>query len=192
MEKYKQISKDSILIKKKNKNFNVMNRFKYKKVQHTEPSNFRHHIKSLPQWKQIFIRTFKENEKAELLVSFVQSNKRLIIVSNGSKSRKVSGGSWVIANEEVREILSEYNPDFGEIPLINSNREEIYRVLSVLLFLKYYCEYFKSQLTSPIQYYCDNKKVVLKVKIITETNQYYDSNHKIKDIDTVLKYKSIY
>ena len=60
-------------------------------------------------------------------------------------------------------------------------------ILLLLLFLKEYSEYFKSQINSIIQYYCDNKEVVTKVRNITKNKHHYNSNHKIKDIDTVLK-----
>ena len=40
-----------------------------------------------------FIRNFKEDEKVDPIMRFIQSNKRLIIESNGSKSRKVINGA---------------------------------------------------------------------------------------------------
>ena len=55
------------------------------------------------------------------------------------------------------------------------------------MFLKQYSEYFKSQINSLFQYYCDNKEVVTKARNITKNKQYYNSNHKIKDINEVLK-----
>ena len=127
MENCEQIPEDSILItKRNNNNFNIMNRFRYRNVQQTEPSNFRYHIKSLPQCKPNLIRNSKGNEKVDSLISFFQSNKRLVVVSSGKKSSKALCEACVIVNKKGREILSGYNPDFGDISQTNSYRAEIY------------------------------------------------------------------
>ena len=91
---------------------------------------------------------------------------------------------------EGRELLSEFNPEFGDITQINSPRAEIYGSLSVFMFLNEYCKFYKMDLQSPIKYYCDNKDVVTKLSNITERNRnYYSSNSKIKDLDAVLEIK---
>ena len=69
---------------------------------------------------------------------------------------------------EGRELLSEFNPEFGDITQINSPRAEIYGSLSVFMFLNEYCKFYKIDLQSPIKYYCDNKGVVTKLNNIIE------------------------
>ena len=71
------------------------------------------------------------------LITYIQSNKKLI-ASDGSKSNTTSGGSWIITTEEGEEILSGYNPDFGDISQINSHRAEIFWALVVLEYSRFY------------------------------------------------------
>ena len=81
---------------------------------------------------------YTESKKMDPLILYIQSKKKLVIASDGSKSNITSGGAWIIANEEGEEILSGYNPYFGDISQINSHRAEIFGTLAVLIFLREY------------------------------------------------------
>ena len=110
------------------------------------------------------------------LITYIQSKKKLIIASDGSKSNTTSGGAWIKANEEGEEIVSGYNPDFGDISQINSHRAEIFRTLAVLLFLRKYSRFYKIEMQSEILYYCDNKEVIHKLQNIAQDRSYYSQD----------------
>ena len=122
-------------------------------------------------------KNYKESATAEHLLSVIQQHQTLLIASDGSKSSEKSGGGWIIADVEGRELLSGFNPDFGDITQINSHRAEIYEALSVFMFLHKYCKFYKMNLQSPIKYYCDNKENVTKLSNITERNRNYNSSN---------------
>ena len=122
------------------------------------------------------------------LITNIQSKKKLVISSDGSKSNTTSGGSWIIATAEGEEILSGYNPDFGDISQINSHRAEIFGTLAVLLFLREYSRFYKIEMQSEILYYCDNKEVIHKLHNISEDRSYYSEDYKAKDSGVILKY----
>ena len=77
------------------------------------------------------------------------------------------------------------NPDFGLITSMNYHRSEIYGVLSALLFLHEYCRFFMIPLSSHVKYFCDNLKVVNKIKNLIKDEQYYDEYIKTSDHDAV-------
>ena len=60
---------------------------------------------------------------------------KLIIASDESKSKSVSGGAWIIADMLGKTLISGTNPDFGHINQIHSHRTDIYDVLSVFIFI---------------------------------------------------------
>ena len=59
------------------------------------------------------------------LITYIQSRTKFLIASDGSRSNKKLGWAWIIANEDGDEIISGYNPDFGDISQLNSHRSEI-------------------------------------------------------------------
>ena len=148
---------------------------------------FRDYTLQPPKWQQLLIRYFKESVDIEPLINFIQNNNQLIIASDGSKSRTVSGGAWIVADETGREIASGYNLDFGGMNEINSNRAEGYGILSVLVLLNEYSKYFFTPITSKIVYYGDNKEIVLKLNQISTNREVYSTNNEIKDLNDVLK-----
>ena len=91
-------------------------------------------------------KNYKEPATAEPLLSVIQQHQTLVIASDGSKSSEKSGGGWLIADVEGREILSKFNPDFGDITQINSHHAEIYGALSVFMFLHEYCKFYNMNL----------------------------------------------
>ena len=130
--------------------FQVYEKFTPNNLTQREPNDFNNYIKFLPTWKQALIKNYKEPANAESLISLIQQKNIRIIASDGSKSCKTSGGGWVIVNAEGNEIITGFNPDFGDITQINSHRAEIYGALSVFLFLQEYCNFYRITLQSPI------------------------------------------
>ena len=112
-----------------------------------------------------------EPPNTDPLMSFIQQKRTLIITSNGRKSSTKLGGGLVIADKEGGEILSGSKPHFGDITQINSYRAEIYGVLSVFILLERYCNFYRIELKSPIQYYCDNNEFVTKMRNITDCDR---------------------
>ena len=96
-------------------------------------------------------KNYKESATAEHLLSVIQQHQTLLIASDGSTSSEKSGGGWIIADVEGRELLSGFNPDFGDITQINSHHAEIYGALSVFMFLHEYCIFYNMNLQSPIK-----------------------------------------
>ena len=96
------------------------------------------------------------------LATAIQIKKILIIASDGSKSKTVSGGAWIIADMLGHILISGTNPDFGHIDQIHSHRAEIYGVLSVFIFLQEYSKYYMIPFQFKVEYYCDNLEVVQK------------------------------
>ena len=131
------------------------------------------HVLQISKWQQLLITNFQESGDINLLIVFIQSNKTIIITSDGSKSRKVSKGTWTIADETGGEIFTGNNLYFVEINQISSHWAEIYGVLLVLPFLNEYSEYFSTQITSKVLYYCDNQEVILKLTQISDNTEVY-------------------
>ena len=170
--------------------FQIFQRFVFQYPTPRESTDFTKNIKLLTLWKKSLLKSYKELATAEPLISVIQQKETLLITSDGSKSSEMSGEGWIIADVEGRELLYEFNPEFGDITQINSPRAEIYGSLLVFMFLNEYCKFYKMDLQSPIKYYCDNKDVVTKLSNITERNRNYClSNSKIKDLDAVLEIK---
>ena len=93
----------------------------------------------------------------------------LIIASDGSKSKIVSGGAWIIVDMLGQVLISGTNPDFGHTDQIYSHRAEIYGVLSVFIFVQEYSKYYMIPFQSNVEYYCDNLEVVHKINTLAKT-----------------------
>ena len=173
-EKCECIPNDTVHITHiKNRTIQIFQKFTFQSLIPREPNDFTKHIKFLPIWKQLLLKNCKEPATTEPIISVIQQNRTLLISSDGSKSSEKSGEGWIIADVEGREILSGFNPDFGDITQINTHRAEIYGALSVSMFFHEYCKFYKMKLKSPINYYCDNKEVVTKLINITEKDRTY-------------------
>ena len=119
-------------------------------------------------------------------------NQPLIIASDGSKSKKVSGGAWIITDMEGKTLTAGTNPVFGNITQMHSHRAELYGVLSVFTFLQESFNYFMIPVKSKIKYYCDNIEVVHKINMISNNRKYFDDQHKTTDHEAVIQLKSVY
>ena len=81
---------------------------------------------TLPNWKRSLIKNYNEDNLNSSLVAAIQLQKIIIIASDGSKSKKVSGGAWIFTDMTGENSVSGTNPDFGNIQHIYSHRAEIY------------------------------------------------------------------
>ena len=120
--------------------------FLHKEFAHFTPSpinlkSLQPHITTLPNWRRSLIKNYNENKVNSSLVAAIQLKQKLIIASDGIKSKKVSGGSWIIADMAGKTLISGTNPDLGNIQHIQSHRAELYGVLSVFTFLHEYYKY---------------------------------------------------
>ena len=111
---------------------------------------------------------------------------KLITASDGSKSKSVSGGAWIIADIMGKILISGTNPDFRHISQIQSHRAEIYGVLSVFIFIQEYSKYFMIPFPSKVAYYCDNLEVVHKIKTLTNNPNSFNEQYKNTDHDADL------
>ena len=128
---------------------------------------------------------FRTIEMKHQVLEILQNKCDIIIVNDGSKSERISGGDWIIVDSSGTTSISGSTPDFDTITLMNSHRSETYAVLSALLFLREYCRYFMLPLSSQVKYFCDNLEVVNKMKQPIKDEQYYDEYIKTADHDAV-------
>ena len=171
---------------------NVNYFFLHQEFAHSNPSpinpqSFQQHITDLPKRKQSLIKNYKDNKINSSLAAAIQMNQPLIIVSDGSKSKIVSGSAWIIADMTGKTLTVGINPDFGNIKQIHSHPAELYGVLSVFIFLQEYSNHFMIPAQSNINYYCDNIEVVHKINMIFNNRNYFDERHKTTNHEVVLQ-----
>ena len=93
---------------------------------------------------------------------YIQQHTPLYISTDGSRNHKKSEDGWIISLTDGTEIISGWNPDFGQITVISLYHSEIYAFLASLTILECYCDYSYLQLLNPIEVFCDNKYYVVK------------------------------
>ena len=152
-------------------------------------NSFKQYINTLPQWKRNLISNYEEHTTNSSLAETIQMKQKIMIASDGSKSKSTSGGAWIIANMKGNTFIAGTNPDFGHISQIHSHRADIYGVLSVLTFIKEYSNYFMIPFLSEIAYYYDNLEVVHKINTLANNPNYFNELHKTTDHDAVLQLK---
>ena len=163
-----------------------------KEFAHSTPSSiklnsFQQHIMTLPNWKRSLIKNYNEDNLNSTLVAAIQLQKKLIIIaSDGSKSKKVSGGAWIITDMAGENLVSGTNPDFRNIQHIHSHRAEIYGVLSVFTFLQEYSKYYMLTFKSTIKYYYDTLSSSTRLILFPTTS--IPSTNKTKLPITMLSY----
>ena len=113
----------------------------------------------------------------------------LIIASDGSKSKIVSGGAWTIADMLGQTLILGTNSDSGHIDQIHSRRAKIYGVLSVFIFIQEYFKYYMIPFQSKVEYYCDNLEVVHKRNSLANNPNSFNEQYKTTDHDAVLQLK---
>ena len=143
---------------------------------------------TLPNWKRSLIKNYNEDNVNSSLVAAIQLQQKLIIASDGSKSKKISGGVWIIADITGKTLVSGTNLDFGNIQHIHSHRAEIYGVLSVFTFLQEYSKYYMLTFKSTIEYYYDTLSSSTRL-ILFPTTPIPSTNKKTTNHDAVLQLK---
>ena len=111
------------------------------------PSTFIDYCKNLQQWKKQLLQHIF-TEYPDSLATRIQEGAPLIIATDGTKSRKQSGGGWIITTIAGKIAAHGANPDLGSMGNIHSHRSEAYAILSVLLFLSEYAKYFRLPLVT--------------------------------------------
>ena len=115
----------------------------------------------------------------------IQNREPIIIATDWSKSKKISGGSWIIADTKGSPIIERSNPDFGSIQQIHSHRVDFFGILTVFLFLDEYCRYYILANHSKVTYYRDNLGVVTKLRNIKRNPHYYDEYIRTTDHNVI-------
>ena len=88
-----------------------------------------------------------------------------------------------------KTLISDTNPDFGNIQHIHSHHAELYGLLSVFTFLQEYSKYYMLTFQSKVEYYCDNIEVVHKINTLSNNRNSFNEQHKTIDHDAVLQLK---
>ena len=88
-----------------------------------------------------------------------------------------------------KTLISDTNPDFGNIQHIHSHHAELYGLLSVFTFLQEYSKYYMLTFQSKVEYYCDNIEVVHKINTLSNNRNSFNEQHKTIDHDAILQLK---
>ena len=152
-------------------------------------NSFKQYITTISQWKRILISKYEENIVNSSLAAAIQMKQKIIIASDGSKSKSVSGGAWIIVDMMGKIIISDTNTDFGHITQIHSHQSEIYGVFSIFLFIQEYSKYYMIPFLSKVTYYYDNLEVVHKINTLANNPNSFNKQYKTTDHDAVLQLK---
>ena len=68
--------------------------------------DFEDYIQSIPNWISKLISNFTTNLRSETLVHYIQQHTPLHISTDGSRTNKKSGGSWIISLSDGIAIVS--------------------------------------------------------------------------------------
>ena len=137
-----------------------------------------YHNTTLPQWKNIWINNYKGDTVSSSLAIAIQIKQNVIIVSDRSKSKTISGGTWIIADILGHALISGTNPNFGHVNQIHSHRAEIYGVLSVFIFIQKYSKYYMIPFQTKVEYCCDNLEVIHKINILANNPKSFNEQYK--------------
>ena len=122
----------------------------------------------------------------------------IILATDGSKRKRVSGRVWVITDSKGDALIVGSNPDFGIIGKTYSHKSKVFDVLSALIFLDEYCDFYFLLLVPNTKFCWDILEIVNKFKTIkkkwnkNKTNQNktsYDKIYKTADHGAVLSLK---
>ena len=133
---------------------------------------------SATRMNPVLDKNFIENPTVSPLFQFIQLNTPLVISTDGSKSERKSGGSWIITLECSTYVISGYNPSFDHIYFINSYRAEVYTSLTATLFFHLYSKYYLVPVNNIIHARCDNHAYVKKSTWLLEDNYHQHGLHK--------------
>ena len=154
--------------------------------------DFKDYIQSMPHWINNLISNFTTNPLSETWVHYIQQQNPPYISTDGSRINKKSGGSWIISLSDGTAIVLGWNPDFGQIPVINSYYSEIYVPLASLTVIKWYCNSFYLRIFNPIETCCDNESYVNKLNELQSNTYSKLFIQKLKEYETYLELINIF
>ena len=120
------------------------------------------------------------------LLELIINKTPLLISTDGSKTTTKCGGSWVIATTTKEIIASGPIPIYGQQKDIHSYRTEVYASLAVLLFLRYYAEYYSVTVQNKVVAICDNKGYVNKLNYLLDNPKSIASIHKMNESEALI------
>ena len=92
------------------------------------------------------------------LITKIQQRSTIFLATDGSKSDKKPGGAWVLSTTPQGKLLANRsNSDYGSMDNMHSHRSKEYAILSTLLILKEYFNFFSLPLRNIFKRYCANK-----------------------------------
>ena len=87
----------------------------------------------------------------------------IFIAIDGSKSKTKTKGAWVIFPPYEKLLAHESNPDYDCMENMHSYRSDTYAILSVLIFLKEYSNFYNLSLHNKLKIYSDHKEIITKI-----------------------------
>ena len=148
-------------------------------------TSFIEYCKNLQLWKKYLLQHIFL-EYPDSLDTCIQEVTPISIATYSTKSRKQSGGGWVITSSTGKIVAHGANPDLGSMENMHSHRSEAYAILSVLVFLFEYSNYFSLPLNNKCTIYCDNKEIVNKVQQLTKTKNEFQPYKKISEHEAII------
>ena len=156
----------------------------------TDTSEFFHeHVKIMSTWKRKMIQNTYTHYPACLLTT-IQQRSPILIGTYISKSETKSGGVRVLSTPHVNLLAKGSNPDYDSMEKINSHRSEAYAMLSALLFLAKYSNFYNLSLYNKFKIYCDNKEIITNISNIKQYSNYYDLIYQMSEYETIMAIKS--
>ena len=129
-----ELYEDEVPVLLKKDCFKPLTKFKVSACISSSPSTLLKHINTLPIWTSTLNQNYQDELLGPSLLAILQQKFDIIIASDGSKSKRKSGGAWIIVDSSGNIATSGLNPNFDPITSMNSHRSEICGVLSALLF----------------------------------------------------------
>ena len=74
----------------------------------------------------------------------------------------------------------------GDKLILSKYSSNIFRVMTVFLFIEEYCRYFLVTFKSSVKYYCDNLRIIIKLKNIQSDHTLHSDQYKTTKYDSVL------
>ena len=99
-------------------------------------------------------------------VTELDTKRTLLITTDGTNTNIQSGGGWIITTTTGNLTAHGGNPIIGNTQSINSHQAQIYVTSALFIFLHKYCKYYQIRNDTVNILYCDDEKVVKKLKTI--------------------------
>lgn len=97
------------------------------------------------------------------MLTKIHQSTPIFIAIDGSKFETKSEGAWVIFTLYGKKLAHRSNPDYDSIENMHSYRSDMYAILSVLLFLKEYPNFYNLSLHNKLKIYSNHKEITTKI-----------------------------